>query len=220
MSYEVWVEQVFDHPVDQRNGGGWWDDEAPDFSEVLADPARTLAYLTRLFRDGAALKSRYTRGQIGQGFWFLMCGACSDFARVLFNESLPWEDRRAGVEATGDLFETLMVPLYGDHLEPRSDETNDDRWNSCFMWWDLWPIWPGNDTEEHRRLRETGLGVLERILSLPSEACRESALHGLGHWHSFAAERTEPIVRAFLAKETMSDPLRAYAEAAADGNVL
>ena len=64
------------------------------------------------------------------------------------------------------------------------------------------------------------LEVFEKTLMLKSEACLESALHGLGHWHVFLPEKTGPIVRRFLAeRKDISPALRRYAEGAAIGMV-
>jgi hypothetical protein len=64
------------------------------------------------------------------------------------------------------------------------------------------------------------LQVLARTLRVESEACREGALHGLGHWHLAHAERVEAIVDEWLAERpAISAELRAYAGYARGGCV-
>jgi hypothetical protein len=56
------------------------------------------------------------------------------------------------------------------------------------MWWDLlWYRWvfnfrnaPGEATSNP--FYAEILLILRRILAIPHDACRESALHGIGHW--------------------------------------
>jgi hypothetical protein len=59
------------------------------------------------------------------------------------------------------------------------------------------------------------------MLALPHDACRESALHGLGHWHHAYPDQTADIIDEFLARnEGIRDELRRYAMAARCGCVL
>lgn len=64
------------------------------------------------------------------------------------------------------------------------------------------------------------LQVLARTLRVESEACREGALHGLGHWHRAHPERTEAIIDCWLIEgPAISAELRAYAGYARGGCV-
>jgi hypothetical protein len=63
--------------------------------------------------------------------------------------------------------------------------------------------------------------VMARTLRLASEACRESALHGLGHWHRAHPDRATTIIDAWLAGDPCISPeLRQYALSARRGCVL
>jgi len=62
---------------------------------------------------------------------------------------------------------------------------------------------------------------MKKILALDSVACQESALHGLGHWHSLQPDRVESIVDGFLAAHpTTRRELVTYARSARCGCVL
>ncbi len=59
------------------------------------------------------------------------------------------------------------------------------------------------------------LTVMTRTLRLESEACREGALHGLGHWQRHYPGRVEAIIDEWLSEAPHVSPeLRQYAEAA------
>ena len=72
-----------------------------------------------------------------------------------------------------------------------------------------------------RELDQEILGVLESTLQLDSIACRESALHGLGHWQHYYPQRVGEIIDAFLMKHrVLRKELETYAVKAYTGYVL
>jgi hypothetical protein len=223
LRYEDWVTYVFDHPVTRPQ---WWfcdlDDELPDWNP-LARPARTLEYLTRLFREPSGLIGRFSRAQIDQGLNLIVSSACSNHMFVLMDTTLPLQDRCACIDAMRVLYRDLMAPVYGDDTEcgERTDDEPERPNFSCFMWWEAIPLSGGMDHPDRDALNDAVLKVFEATLTLKSEACLESVLHGLGHWHSDMPERVSAIVRRFLAERTdISPELRAYSEDAAEGMVL
>jgi hypothetical protein len=74
--------------------------------------------------------------------------------------------------------------------------------------------------EIEAEIHEVTLQVMTEMLDLPSELCRFSALHGLGHWQSRHPERVEQIVDAFIARHQDLRPhLIEYASNARVGRV-
>lgn len=218
LSFEGWVDYVFDHPVLEPHW--WWQDPESglfqDWDES-AQPARTLSYLTELFLEPAGLIERFTRAQIDQGLNFLVSSSCSNHMFVLLNKELPWADRRACIDAMIPLYRKLMAPVYGDDLG-YVGQTERPTF-ACYMWWDVITISGGLHHCDRERINTAVLNVFERVLELKAESCIESVLHGLGHWHLYLPERTELIVRQFLTRGDISQPLRRYAEHAAIGAV-
>jgi hypothetical protein len=91
----------------------------------------------------------------------------------------------------------------------------------CYMWWDIIPIYGQPDVPERSELDQEILGVLESTLQLDSIACRESALHGLGHWQHYYPQRVGEIIDAFLMKyRVLRKDLEMYAVNAFTGYVL
>ena len=78
------------------------------------------------------------------------------------------------------------------------------------MWWDFY-CWCAS---AHRKVDAAYLEVMRQTLALPHDACRESALHGLGHWHRACPGKTERIIDDFLAANRVSEALQRYALAA------
>jgi len=117
-----------------------------------------------------------------------------------------------------NLFGQVFAPRLGDRLCKGAPLGLLD--GVCFMWWDL-PRWqPRNDTPGSWEYTEAALKTLERSLALPSAACQEAALHGLGH-HAFnSPDRVSEIIGRFLTCAAARQPeLIGYAGAARRGMV-
>ena len=204
LSFDDWIAYVFDNPPDYR-----WFDLLDDWGEL--PPAVLVTYLTRLFEDARDLLDPFSNEQLNQSFWFLV-GSGSDAIHALFDEQVPWPDRRRCVRAIYTLFADCFAPRCGPFLSHR-DESRDNALNSiCYMWWDLFPTWGQPEEPRLAELDAELLAVMEQILALESDACRESALHGLGHWMRRYPRRVETIIDAFLAAQpALRAELKQYA---------
>jgi hypothetical protein len=189
-------------------------------------PTLTVAHLTRLFNSPLFLMERFTAEQVNQGLWYLVSNACSDHMVSALDGSVPWVDRRRCLEAIGTLYESLFARLCTDHLShlDRGGTAPEDVSPLnlvCYMWWDLFPSWGSPDDPSRAESDATILEVLHKTLFIASTACREGALHGLGHWHLNYPGQVEAIIDEFLAGTPGIGPeLLAYAQAARVGGVL
>lgn len=220
ISYEEWVRFVFDHPI--LDPSWWWQFPETGYLQEWndeADRARTLSYLTQLFEKPEGLIGRYSRAQIDQGLKFLVCNSCSNHMFALSDAKLPWADRRRCFDAMIPLYTKLMAPVYGDDLAHNRYGPAERPNYACYMWWDIIPIYGGMEHTDRDRINDAVLNVFQQVLKLKSEACLESVLHGLGHWHQYHRARTAQIVQRFLLRTDLSPELRSYAELAATGMV-
>lgn len=219
-TFEGWLEHVFDHPVTDPAWHWSWDaDPWHDGSQG------TLPFLTRLFEDPGVLPDRFTPEQINQGLWYL-AGDGNDFLRSVLDEAIPWADRRRCVMAIATLFDGLFAKVCTDHLShldrgPSPPAPVNPVNLACYMWWDLFPSWGEPGDPSRAELDGVVLAVLRTILHLPSTPCRESALHGLGHWQMHYPAQVEHIIDEFLhTGGKISPELRAYALNARRGYIL
>ena len=87
------------------------------------------------------------------------------------------------------------------------------------MWWDI-SFRLEDEEPERRKLDPEILRVMGRILELESLACKESALHGLGHWQEDYPSEVREIIDRFLSRSEGERPgLLEYAAQAREGNV-
>jgi hypothetical protein len=221
ISFEDWVAGVFDHPVTKPEW--YWGPEVANWNLVHE---RALQFVTQLFGHPADVLRRFSDAQLNQGFWFLL-GANGDAMRGLDDEHLAWELRWRCIRSFSFVFESLFAARCTPHLShlQRADTPGDPGLSAlnqvCYMWWDFdcWCARPEQST--HRKIDAAFLEVMRQTLALPQDACRESALHGLGHWHAGYPTETEFIIDIFLHQSgPIREELREYAQQARRGCVL
>ena len=208
LRFEEWLSHVFDHPVDDHRNAWYWDIDRDWWEE---DSAETLHFMTRLFENAEDLFQPYSDAQLNQGLWFLASNACSSHMFALMNASLPWSARRRCIASIHQLFEQCFARRCSPHLS-HIDEPGANPLNAvCYMWWDIIPLYGKPDDPEHREMDEAILQVMESTLQLDSIACRESALHGLGHWqHAYPRRVGEIIDRFSMRQPALPEKLREY----------
>jgi hypothetical protein len=213
LTFEEWVRYVFDNPP-----GYAWFDQLADWGTIA--PATMVAYLGRLCAEAGTRLAPYADAQVAQSFWFL-AGGGTGALDALLDEGVPWPARQVALRAIGALFTDCFAPRCGPFLS-HLDEDSDHPLNGlCYMWWDLFPTWGHPALQSQARVDAEVLALLAQILTVPSDACRESALHGLGHWAAAYPGSVDAIIDAWLRAQPVLRPeLRRYAECARRGCVL
>lgn len=206
LDFDRWVQHVFDHPVAQPPWYFQIDQETWD-----GEPLLTVQHVTRLFELPERLLKDYSPEQLEQGLWYLG-GEGQPFMQALVDESVPWPVRQRGLHAIRTFYERFFAVACSDELGHLCRTTFTPINRACYMWWDSFPSY-GNPMEPaHQEEDQTILQVMTGVLDLSSEACRESALHGLGHWHLHYPEEVRQIVDGFLGRgPALSTALWEYA---------
>jgi hypothetical protein len=216
LSFDEWVKYVFDHPVNKRLA--WYFQPNAAMWNELSNPELTVSYMTRLFENAPLLCKRYSDAKLGQGFWFLTSNACSSHMFALLDDRVPLASRLACINSIHMLFERFFAPNCSSHLS-HLDEPGVKALNApVYMWWDIIPI---GAHYADKQIDAAILDVMVRTLTLESDACRESALHGLGHWQRHYPELVTTHIDDFLENQPRLRPeLRQYALSARAGCVL
>ena len=211
-SLTKWIEYVFGHPVTEP---AWY--FAMDAPGWEGPPAEVATHIADTFEQAAQLLARFTDEQLAQGFWFLLDAGGSEFMFSLLEAAVPRAVRLRALRSFVPLFEQVMAARCSQHLshldEPGANPLN----GMCYMWWDILPIHGRPDLPDRREFDAEALAVLERLLAIPHDACRESALHGFGHW-CFDYPGVAGAIDNFLARTPGLRPqLVAYAQSAKTG---
>jgi hypothetical protein len=228
VTFDEWLKWVFDHPVADEGDKEWWWDE-PDADEGgrwLDRPAiPALTFVTRLFEDPEAHLSRYSDAQIDQGLWFIVFQANSKHFKWLIDGRVDLGLRKRCIRSIENLSRVLFAPrCSGDALNGTQPLDS-----ICGMIWDLvikdayhlqdnidGTYSEVRDPEIDREFART----LARIIAIPSIACQQSALHGLGHLVHHAQLGCEVVQQYLDDNPNLRSDLREYALKAIAGEVL
>jgi hypothetical protein len=153
-------------------------------------------------------------------FWYLFYQGGRDFMGTLLDERILLSIRLRVLRSFVRVFEQVMAARCSSHLSHLDQKGANVLNSACYMWFDELL-----DRFNPQRLVQAQLAMelvdtLSAILAIPHDACRESALHGIGHWVSHYSLLTD-IVNQFLSSNPgMRPELITYAKSAGAGNVL
>jgi len=218
LTFEDWLEHAFGHEVRFQTPAWFFDSDACCWDPT---PQKAMEFLTRLFRSPAILTTQFSDDQIAQGLTYLLnTGAVGDNG-WFYSRDVPAPDRKACIAATynlfPDIFQPRCVPILGHLSKVESTPLN----TVAYMFWEVFPCVALPEDEHRLELQLETLAVMERVLSLDSIVCAESAVHGLGHAHATHPGRVEEIIDRYLAqKKDVGAEMVAYARAARCGCIL
>lgn len=211
--FERWVQYLFNHPVTDP---AWYWDLTVD--QVDVNPRLVVAYVTRLFEESGALLAEFSDGQLNHGLWFLV--STSEVLYALRDKNVALDHRIQCVRSISQIFQQLFAERCTPHLSHLEIVGASPLNRICYMWWDILSHHGQPNDPSRRAVDSACLEVMEETLALPSIACQESALHGLGHWALYYPERCSEAVDGFLASHPRLSPnLVEYAKCARTGMV-
>lgn len=215
LTFDEWLRFVFDHPASDR----WWYDT--DADEWRGTSSVAVDYLTRLFSDPRRWCQGFSDAQLNDGFWFLLDAHTGNGADSLLDDEIPWPVRQYCLEGITTLFQQLFADRCSQRLS-HFDERGVRPLNSiCYMWWDLFPTFGPSGKPSQAPFDATAMDVMQRVLQINSQACQESALHGLGHYRYAHPTRVKRIIDEYLrCNPELRPELVAYARDARKGEVL
>jgi hypothetical protein len=228
VTFEEWVKWAFDHPVTAEAGDEWWtnlSDKDEGGGWLDRPPEQALTFATKLFENPLAYLSSYSDAQIGEGIWFIVFRVCSKHFDGLVDSSVDFGLRTRCVRSLESVSRDLFAMRCSDDV--RLNDTNPlDQ--TCYMLWHL-VVRDANSAEHdpdgsfrifrNPEIDKAFLDTLARILAMPSIACQQSALHGLGHLVEDAKLGSNVIQKYLDDHPNLRDDLRKYAQAALVGGV-
>jgi hypothetical protein len=215
-SLEEWINDQFGRPV---TNPAWYLAYPNHTARCDVSPINEVAYITRTFEDAGRVLAPFSNAQLNQGLYYLISSDSATML-VLLDDDVPWPERKRCILSFFTLFEQIFAtrcsPQLGHLGEPGRDVLN----KVCYTWWDIFPFWGQVGEQPRPEIDEAFLEVMNRTLDLNSDACRESALHGLGHL-PFFREKVIEIIDQFLARNPKLRPeLKVYAHRAQAMDVL
>ena len=212
----AWIDHVFDHPTAEDTREAWyWADDAPEWDWPAEEIIKLVA---DIFENSGELLAGFSDAQLDQGFWYLMGHSPPGFMEILADQEIAVEDRIRAVRAFTPLFEQVMAIRCSprlSHIDGDAGPLN----SSCYMWWDL--FWHDMDLDfDDAPILAEIFEALRRQLTIPHDACRESALHGIGHWVRTIPQAAGLVDEFLEANPGLRPELVEYAHKARAGQVL
>lgn len=210
VTYDQWLDSIFNHP--QAEFLAFLDRAGKAYPDISY--STEIAYITTTFTEAEKRLGKYSNTQLGHGLWFLNTEAMHG----LLEPQIDWSKRQRCVYAFYDLFSQIFARRCSSYLS-YLDESQDNRLNGiCYMWWDIFPFW--GSLVDLSKIDDLFIAVMQSTLKLYSDACQESALHGLGHIPTHR-DMVRKIIDNFLAENPEIRPeLRQYALNAQRGMIL
>jgi hypothetical protein len=217
-SFEEWIAHLFDRP-DCEFGSHWSSSEEIPAWELPLET--TSGYIARTFAYPEMWAGHFSKAQIAAGLVFIWNPVYGDVFSAMGEKVSP-ELQMQIIHSLVPLYEQCFARLCEQGLS-HLDECGDNPLNvACYMFWEICPLDARSEEASFRERDMLCLEVMKSTLKIEHEACRESALHGIGHWQGDYPERVKSIIVDFLSRHR--NPLRPelarYAEAASRGCVL
>jgi hypothetical protein len=210
-SYDEFVAFMFARDVQDARADGeelepwYWN------ADVTFVPEHICRYYTQLFHEPDFLIEHFSKAQLEQGFWAIQGPNLECSVRYILEDTdLPFAVRERCIRSMFELFRRLFA------IESLN--------TSVSMWWDsMCYDWHCGNRRRDRggedmQLQDVLFETLAKILSLDSEICQGSALHGLGHLHH---PGTMELVDHYLQERPLlTKEWKAYALAAAKFEIM
>ncbi len=198
---EAWLAFLFDRPV---GGDRWY--WAPDVVFPQLRPEESLRLAASCFENAEATLRPFSDAQLNVGLWALAESGISSYLTGLSEPSVPSELCERVLESFVPLFRAVMAERCTPTLSHLNENPASPLNEVCYMWWDLLPLYGQPLAPARAAIDARALSVMEQILAIPHDACRESALHGLGHWAARYPSRVSGIVGPLLASGSSLRP--------------
>lgn len=221
---EIWCKKLLVSPLINEE---YLDLDPTDACEgmTLVELCSSITYFYNTLSQKVSL---YKETQIVAALTFI--NSTSEWSFDIFQtpNEVPYVLKEQLLESILNLFAKTFAPLLGDNIMNHNIQGDYEQPGlnmgiACYMWWDDFFTW-GKDCDDEFQLDTRILQMFSQILKIPSLACQESALHGLGHWHSAYPTDVAQIIEIYLYENrdlnVKSNSLFQYATRAAKGQIL
>jgi hypothetical protein len=212
MEYTDFINFLFPRSDDHLE---WYFDPHFVAPKISADIA--VLYSTKFFTEADTYADRFSEQQFCLALNYLINPACSDHSYYYLDDSVPEPNKLAVLASMINVFSLVFSRRCSDTLSHKAATLPQSYNNVCYMWWDVFPRHGTPAKQQLKTIDRAILETLSKLLLLESIACKESALHGLGHWHIGYPEFVEDAIKQCVSK--LPKELVKYAEDARIGNI-
>lgn len=215
ISFDDWIKNIFSRPEGPEPW--YWDinNQVPDIA-----PGTSVRYLRKLFTESKTLLGQYSNLQLKRGLWYIIdCGLSRELVSLL-DKSVPLREKLETIDSIYQLYKDCFSERCESSLSHLGESKENPLNVLCYMWWDVAPLPATAGKVDNKEIDAFCLEVMRKALALDNDACRESALHGLGHARLYYPAEVEKIVSGFIAANPkIRKELMQYAQSAQEGLV-
>ena len=215
ISFGDWVNAIFGRPEGPKP---WYCDINNQIPDIA--PELSVRYLRKLFTESKDLLGQYSNLQLKWGFWYIIdCGLSSELVSLL-DKSVPLQEKLETIESIYLLYKECFFERCAGALSHLGESKENPLNVLCYMWWDVAPLPATAGKIDNKEIDASCLEVMCKALTLDNDACRESALHGLGHAKLYYPVEVERMLSDFIAENPkLRKELMQYARSARVGVV-
>jgi hypothetical protein len=189
MDFGEFVSFIFERSDDRRE---WYFD--PEFINPELSASKAVQFSSSVFSNIRVYANQFTEGQLSLGLNYLINPSCSSNCYSFLDASLDEVTRISAIASMYDVFQYVFTKIASE-MPTHNVQTPPYTYNYiCYMWWDVFPRHGIPMQRDLKGIDNVILDTLRKILMLNSIACKESALHGLAHWHTAYPEFVQQTI--------------------------
>jgi hypothetical protein len=191
----------------------------PDHDEPQISASRIVELSREVFENISDMANKFTERQVCMGLSYLISSSASSCPYGYFDDSVSEKSRVQAIASMRVVFRDLFSRQCKQTVRYR-DFPNGGAFTyaeTCYMWWDIFPRHGVPTNPGIKPIDDAIVSTIGDILFIDNFACKESALHGLGHWALARSEDVELLIAQSL--PSIPRALATYAAAARVGDV-
>lgn len=175
--------------------------------------------MATLFCSPKKYFSQRSTEEVALGLRSIISATGFGYSGLIVDSSIPIKARLHCLDSMFHLFQYFFLTECFSELSHMDHGCSDHLTlnETCYMWWDWCLILPKQDSPE---IDTHVLSLFVKILNLDSIACKESAIHGLGHWFDDYPKEVSHILDVFLNQQKLPSELESYAMKAKQGLII
>ena len=192
------------------------------------DATTSVIFMSKLFNQADELFQGYSDNQVAFTLRYILEYEYFDGIAKLNNKKVPWPMQQVCFKSILNIYKSIFQVRCSHELSGGEHKSTYRLNILCYLFWDqayglafirksLTNFLLGQRKTSPEFDREILL-LFKNILTIPHEACQESALHGLAQYHMKCPQAVSSIIHEFLEANTaIPEQLKNYALSAQEG---
>lgn len=187
------IRYIVDRQADDESGlAELWKD---GYIEPFFDESMVVEFISKIYKEIIDIQSIYSEHVVVSGLRYFIDWTRGRLCYSIFSDNVDASKRIDAISSMLNVFTYLFnVKCIYDVDERNRNIINYG--DICYRWWAILPRHrvPEPRSLDNRRIDDTILDTMDRILYLENKTCKMSALYGLGLWQSARPDAINKII--------------------------